>query len=186
MDTTIEGTNAIVPNAIGMGAQEAEAAIRAAVLNPIFNGSQVNSKVKSQEPLGGTVVEKNSDVTLTMVEMVAVPDVFGKKAQEAEAAIRAAGLIPIFDGSVKSQEPPASTVVEKNSEVTLHMRGDLTIVPRVVGERFEDARRKIQDAELRESHTGPILPPNIVKRQDPERDAVVLKNSRVHLTMGLP
>jgi cellulose 1,4-beta-cellobiosidase len=132
----VKGTTPVtVPNEIGRTAlSTAKAAITAADLTPVAagaSGAGNHGTVTSQSPTAGTVVTAGTRVTLTYrldSGYVTVPNEVGRTClSTAEAAITAAGLVPVAagdsgvgnKGSVTSQSPAAGSVAAARSSVTL-------------------------------------------------------------------
>jgi hypothetical protein len=123
---------------VGKSQAEAEADIQAAG----FTVGQVTEQcsddvpagnVISQNPTGGTEAEVGSAVDLVVAsgpcppDQVPVPDVVGETEEDAENFITQAGLVPdkSFEvtgdpkGRVVSQDPPANTLVDEGSTVSV-------------------------------------------------------------------
>jgi hypothetical protein len=132
----VKGTTAItVPNEVGRtDLNTAEAAITAAGLVPVAAGASGQGNhgtVTSQSPAAGSVVTAGTSVTLTYTldsGYVTVPNEVGRTdLNTAEAALTAAGLVPVAagdsgvgnKGSVTSESPAAGSVVATGSKVTL-------------------------------------------------------------------
>ncbi len=91
-------------------------------------------KVIRTNPAAGTKVDEGSTVTIVVSsgpELISVPNVKGKTADQARAEIEAAGLVyregspvpsnPSDDGKVVAQSPGAGTKVEKGSTVVVQL-----------------------------------------------------------------
>jgi beta-lactam-binding protein with PASTA domain len=127
-------TTVDVPNVVGKSQADAEAAIRSAGLvpNAVLN---VNPKVPKdivagQSPTAGSTTSKGAVigilVSLGPDTSVTVPNVVGKTAEDADAAIKAAGLVPqhagqpdaeVPEGTVVSQGPPGGAKAEAGTTV---------------------------------------------------------------------
>jgi hypothetical protein len=123
-----EPPKVIVPNVLGADSIVAGQAVQAAGLRARFNGSQVNTVVKSQSPQPGSIVERDSIVELTMIVPATVPEVHGLDGRMAKREIQAAGLrAKVVEGSVglnmevKRQSPQGGSIVERDSTVDLWM-----------------------------------------------------------------
>ena len=137
--TTTGGGTVTVPDEVGRtDLATAEAAIKAAGLVPLAAGDSAignKGKVTAQNPAAGSTVSKGSSVTLTYTaggagagSDVTVPDEVGRTdLATAEAAIKAAGLVPKAAGDsaagnkghVSGQDPAGGTKAAKGSTVTL-------------------------------------------------------------------
>ncbi|MBW3615041.1 MAG: Stk1 family PASTA domain-containing Ser/Thr kinase [Actinobacteria bacterium] len=91
-------------------------------------------KVIRTDPAAGTKVDEGSTVTIVVSsgpELISVPNVRGKTADQARAEIEAAGLVyregspvasnPSDDGKVVAQSPAAGTKVEKGTTVVVQL-----------------------------------------------------------------
>jgi serine/threonine-protein kinase len=134
-----------VPSVVGQNVDDARSALMAAGLVVSTTKQQTTDQpegtVLSQDPSGGTSVEKGSTVTLAVAvapPKVAVPDVLGRTQADAEARIRSAGLVPTAItvnpptagctaadfGNVVVQDPPGDSQVEKASRVKISICTD--------------------------------------------------------------
>jgi hypothetical protein len=156
-------------------------------------------------PSGTYALIKGGASTGTGSESVTVPDEIGRTDLDtAEAAIKAAGLVPLpagdspkgNKGKVTAQNPAAGSTVSKGSSVTLTYTvsaatappktsaGDVT-VPNVVGRTdLATAEALIKKAGLTAKAAGDSPKGNKgrVTSQDPEAGAKVAKGSTVTLT----
>jgi eukaryotic-like serine/threonine-protein kinase len=126
-----------MPNVIGQTPSEAEAALKKQGISmivvsntPVTDAGEVG-KVVSQDPAGGSLISKDTKVTLEVGEeskTVAVPDVVGLVQAEAETTIENAGLkvtvqekedATVPAGQVLSQDPASGKQVDKGSTVTI-------------------------------------------------------------------
>ncbi|MBT8081310.1 MAG: PASTA domain-containing protein [Gammaproteobacteria bacterium] len=126
-----------VPDVTGTDQADAEAEIRAAELVVGSVSTRTSDTVPAgevirQSPAGGTSVARGSAVNLIVSEgpaPVSVPSVSGTTRADAEAAIRAAGLVlgeerlensaTVSEGTVISQSPSGGTSVAPGSTVVL-------------------------------------------------------------------
>lgn len=126
-----------MPNVIGQTPSEAESALKKQGVSlivvsntPVTDSSQVG-KVVSQDPAGGSLISKDTKVTLEVGEeakTVAVPNVVGMEEDAAKGQIEGAGLkmkveekedATVPEGQVLSQNPAAGQQVDKGSTVTI-------------------------------------------------------------------
>jgi serine/threonine-protein kinase len=124
----------VVPNVVGKSQAEAEAALRNVGLipNAVLNVNSTVPKgvVAGQSPTGGAKTVAGAVigilVSLGPDTSVTVPNVVGKTAEEADAAIKAAGLVPqgssqpdaeVPKGTVISQGPASGAKAEAGSTV---------------------------------------------------------------------
>jgi beta-lactam-binding protein with PASTA domain len=126
-----------VPNLINLTKSQAQAALQAKNLNGNFTGPQFgfgSTKVTSQNPVAGTLVNLGSTVNATYVFTggfqllkVKVPNVIGKTKMQAKALIEAKGLTAKFVGPaigiglpwVATQNPLPLTEVLLGTQVTM-------------------------------------------------------------------
>jgi hypothetical protein len=122
-----------VPNVIGMTRDNASATLAQAGFDTEARPSGAGDwLVDDQAPTGEELANCGSTVAIDLeAPTVVVPDVVGYSRNKAEAALRAAGLLPsVADGEgiaadlgvVASQDPAAGTRVPGGSTVTLRLR----------------------------------------------------------------
>jgi eukaryotic-like serine/threonine-protein kinase len=155
--------------------------------------------VFDQEPSKGNKIDKGNFVTIfvsTGAPKVGVPDVRGKTATDAAAAIASAGLKPdVHDvystkdvGTVVAQSPRPGVKVVKGSRVRINISKGLApvVVPPVVHHPYEEASSELRargfrvervDVDSNESE-GTVL------RQDPVGNTQATKGSTVTLTVS--
>jgi beta-lactam-binding protein with PASTA domain len=119
-----------VPSVTGQPVADAVAALKTAGFTSstteVFSETATKGTVVAQEPAEGSA-PRGSNVALQVSkgpELITVPDLGGKPRDEAEAALRALGLVPKVvaipgPGTVRSTRPGAGSQVRKGSEVTL-------------------------------------------------------------------
>jgi beta-lactam-binding protein with PASTA domain len=151
-----------VPAVVGHREQAAEAEVRDAGFEPETRrdeSAKPRGFVISQNPEAGTELEEGKTVILIVSAgpgTEAVPDVVGKRRDEAVAAVQAAGfdakVTEVFadkpDGIVVETDPAAGTSAEKGSVVELKVsKGGKTVtVPDVVGTTSSEATKTLQDS----------------------------------------
>ncbi len=160
----------IVPNIVGKTAADANTAIINANLvvgtvTTAYSKTVAAGKVISQKPAAGKKVAVGSSVnyveSLGKSTTVTVPNLVGKTADDAYAAIINANLVvgtmttaysdTVAAGNVISQNPAAGTVVATGSAVSyVESLGKSTTVtvPNLVGKTADDAYAAIVDANL--------------------------------------
>ncbi len=147
---TASGT-VTVPDVVGRPVAVARATLEAEGLRVrverVANDLQPEGTVVRQRPEGGTVVDRGSEVTLTVsagVGTVAVPDVVDQTFEDAVATLEAAGLEAerrdepserVEAGRVIRTRPPAGRRVERGSVVVVFVSSgaELVTVPDVTG-----------------------------------------------------
>jgi serine/threonine-protein kinase len=191
-----------VPDVRGLTETAAKAALTKADLKPGAVTREFSEKVAkdrviraSQQP--DAKVPHGTTVTLVVSDgppPVDVPNLVGRGVIEARAVLRAAGLDPNvtleFSDTVTKDtviaQTPANGRVPKGSTVTLRVsKGpELIRVPEVRGERFEDAKRKLEALGLvvKDSHVRNGRG-EIVLDQNPAPGEMVRRGTEVTLVM---
>ena len=169
--------------------------------NNIESDDTPRGEVAGQNPRAGTLVDEGSTVTINVSAgpgQVSVPTVAGQPQEEAESALREAGLDVTVEevfsdtvdkGTVVETSPAAGTLVERGTSVMVRVSkgAERVEVPDVTGETEDDARSAIQGAGLRvgkvseeesEEESGTVL------GQSPAAGKRVAKNSAVDLTVA--
>lgn len=166
-----------VPNVLGKTKVQAQALVQAKGLTPKLVGPNFGigaTKVTQQFPAPGTMVFKNTQVTIKYTftgaigVKVAVPNVLGKTKAQAQALIQAKGLSAKMVGpnfglggtKVTSQVPAPGTLVLKGSQVTATytFTGAIAVkvtVPNVVGKTKAQAQALIEAKGLKIKLVGP-------------------------------
>jgi beta-lactam-binding protein with PASTA domain/tRNA A-37 threonylcarbamoyl transferase component Bud32 len=169
--------------------------------NNIESDDTPRGEVAGQNPRAGTLADEGSTVTINVSAgpgQVSVPTVAGQSQEEAEAALREAGLDVTVEevfsdtvdkGQVVDTAPAAGTLVERGTAVTMRVSkgAERVEVPDVTGETEDDARSALQGAGLR---AGKVTEeeseeePGTVLGQSPAAGKRVAKNSAVDLTVA--
>ncbi|MBT3162598.1 Stk1 family PASTA domain-containing Ser/Thr kinase [Streptomyces sp. Vc74B-19] len=159
--------------------------------------------VTKQDPALGEEVEKGTTVTLTVAkaeDKATVPDVVTKSCDEAKAQMTANDLVgtcveeetddPNLVGKVIRTSLQANTQVSKGTEVQIFIgkakAAEKVAVPKVNGQRLEDAQRMLSEAGLSVAGVqGPNDPNARVITSNPPQDSPVDKGTGVTLfTIG--
>jgi serine/threonine-protein kinase len=120
---------------VGKSQADAETALRDAgfVPNAVFNVNPTVAKglVAGQSPAGGSKTAPGAVVGILVSlgpdTSVTVPDVVGKTAEQADAAIKAAGLIP--QGAVQPDaEVPKGTVISQGPQAGVKAQAGSTVL----------------------------------------------------------
>ncbi|MGW2374427.1 MULTISPECIES: Stk1 family PASTA domain-containing Ser/Thr kinase [Kitasatospora] len=124
-----------------------------------FSESVPAGQVISTDPGVGARTRKSDSVTITVSKgpkRIAVPDVTGKSADDAAAALAGAQLTrggvtqtyndTVPDGSVISSSPAAGQMLPENAAVALVVSKGMVPVPDVSGMSRDDAQRALQAA----------------------------------------
>jgi beta-lactam-binding protein with PASTA domain len=208
-----------VPNVVGQKTAAAVAKLKAAGL-----GAQVTSvpakaaagTVLAENPQAGTRVGKGSTVALRVSKgQATVPDVRGQNATSAQAALRAAGLVPaVFQvpsaepkGTVTGQNPLPDKKVARGSKVRINVSAGASAgatttqsttttpttgthqvqVPNVVGLQQNVAQRRLNRTGLavRVQYIASSKPSGQVVDQSPVAGTSVKKGSRAQISVSL-
>ncbi|MBO5671462.1 MAG: Stk1 family PASTA domain-containing Ser/Thr kinase, partial [Clostridia bacterium] len=121
-------------------------------------------EVLNQSPAGGMSVKKGKVVKLTVngeLEQVVVEDLTGASQTEAYNRLQALDLVPEIQavpdeetavGYVIKTDPPANSSVSAGTRVIIYVSSgpaeEFVEVPDVIGDLFEDAKRKLIEAEF--------------------------------------
>jgi serine/threonine-protein kinase len=163
------------------------------------NGVPVG-QVASQDPGGGTKINKTSTVTLfvsTGLPEVTVPGVVGQDLTSAVAALAQAGLNPkirrIYSGqqqdTVTGQNPASGDKVKKGSTVTINVsRGAKPItIPDVTGQPYQNAESALRGLGFSVSRVdvqSDQQPQGVVISMDPPQGTAASKGSQITLTVS--
>ncbi|ADG96859.1 serine/threonine protein kinase with PASTA sensor(s) [Segniliparus rotundus DSM 44985] len=199
---------AMVPNVAGMSEQQATDALRTSgVRYKIDHQESVETKQGNAigtTPQGGSAVDKNAEVTLTISSgpgQTVVPDLRNVPYGEAITRLSAAGLVedpnrppPEFSDEIDkdrviSTQPAANKTALKGTKVQLILsKGpENTQIPNVVGQQSDAATKAITDAGLappafvEQSSTEPY---GKVLSQDPQPGSDAKRKSVVTLTIS--
>ena len=209
---SVSGRDIVVPEVIGMTADEATAALRkqALVLEPVAERHDAHIEaghILAQEPAPGSTIkaERKVKVVLSLGEEGAViPELRGSAARGAQIALqqqgyRLAGQVYAYsrkedENLVIAQDPPAGGAGVKEGRVSLLVsRGKPPVVyvmPDLTGRSEAEARRFLERAGLR---PGPARhqadapgSPGTVVAQRPEAGYPVRAGDLVSLTLAGP
>ena len=192
-----------VPLVEGMRRLLAEGRIRDAGLRPVSKGDFSDDVpvgiVISQTPNAGDRIDRGNRVILVHSlgrRAVEVPDVRGRTATDAVAALADAGLkanvVEINsdkeENTVTAQDPPPGRKVPTGETVRINVsKGPRPVqVPSVVGQSYEDAAAALQAQgfAVRRRDVDSNEAGGIVVAQDPAPGASVPKNSAVTLSVS--
>ena len=197
-----------VPNVTGMDRTQAERAVRAADLTLAEGGRRPSGDppetVLAQDPRAGAQATRGSAVTVILSVRreepppVAVPQVLGRSAAEAESILRGTDLAMVVGERRPSQERPDTVLEQSPAPGTQVRRGtSVTVivsapsptvsVPDVRGRSRAEAARVLRGAELayvegdRRPSTGR---PDIVLDQEPRPGAQATRGSAVTVILS--
>jgi beta-lactam-binding protein with PASTA domain len=152
--------------------------------------------VFAEKPVAGSRVTRGSVVTLSVssTEEVTVPDVVGKQAADAVAALRRQGLSAQTStavsrkppGTVLSQTPSVGAHIARGSVVDLRISRGKVKVPNVVGQSSSNAVAAIRGAGLvpKTVKVPSPRPKGIVVAQAPRAGSRVAPGSAVRLNVS--
>ncbi|MER7847554.1 Stk1 family PASTA domain-containing Ser/Thr kinase [Kitasatospora sp. NPDC096077] len=158
-----EGLYGSVPSVLGKDRSEAQRILDREGMHgryvETFSESVPTGQVISTDPGVGARTRKSDSVTVTLSKgpkRVAVPDVTGKSADDAAAALAGAqltrgGVTQTYDdtvpeGSVISSSPAAGQLLQENAAVALVVSKGMVPVPDVTGMNRDDAQKALQAA----------------------------------------
>jgi len=193
-----------MPNVVGAPFEEAKAILTEKGLAVSKEERQTHEKppgiVIDQRPKPGTEVERGQrvDLILAVKTVTKMPNVVGKRIEEAEGALLKAGLAisevkeiktnERSPGIVLNQTPKAGMEVEPGQKVRLEVavRSGIS-VPNVVGEPFDKAKAILEAKGLEvlkiEKETDE-KPPGTVVEQNPRQGKEVEKGQRIELVIA--
>ena len=200
------GGSVTVPSVAGQSEAAANATLRHAGLIPVpaltASSSVPSGVVIGETPPAGSVVDKGTRVTISVSTgpgSSALPNVAGLTAAQATAKLKAAGFKPttetqpsatVVNGRVISTDPPAGTVAQAGSAVTVLVSGGpaQTSVPDVVGQSRAAAEATLTNAKLTvgaitqktttEQSSGTVL------EQSPTAGSSLPNGGKVNLTVA--
>ena len=198
-----------VPQLVGKPFSQALQEAQAGGLDLVIVGEAYSPQypvtyIVTEKPDAGTATEKGTKVEVTVSlgkEMVAVPQVVGDTAPNAEGKLETAGLpwkiseqwndqVPA--GVVTAQNPVAGSQIAKSSEVVLTIsKGKEQIaVPNLVGMPEAVAQDAIVQAGLTKTWVNyqdfTSVPPGDVISQDPKAGTLVDKGATVYIAVRRP
>jgi serine/threonine-protein kinase len=197
----------VVPDLKGKSMSEAQKAADDAGLKLVVSKEVNNESVKpghviSQDPAAGEKLKKGSTIKVIIsrgVDMISVPNLVGKTADEAADLLRKAGLIlgktdeqfsdSVANNTIISQSPKSGGKVEKGSTVDIVVsRGSETVqVPDVVNNTKGEAQSILENAGFKvdtfEDYSDSIAADHVV-RQSPESGQKAKKGSTVTITIS--
>lgn len=193
-------TEVTVPRVVGdTAAQARDRVLEAglAVKTETVTSSEANKgKVVSQDPRGGTQVEKDTEVRLRVgggPETVKVPDLEGLDRAEAESKLQDVGLVPDVEevdssapeDTVVRFSPAAGDTVSKESTVKLEVsKGNLKKVSNYVGMHIDSALAQLEDdgfvEDIRERESATEAEGTVLD-QNPKEGKEVAEGTRIIL-----
>ena len=205
--TNIAVNNVIVPDITNLKISEAEQVLSNAGLLFEITDSQFSDTVPldhviSQNPVAQTSVKSGSVVEAVVSngsQNILVPDLTGKKIDEANAILKNLGLYisSISEtensadvGSIISQDPQANTSLPLGGGIKVTVSiGTFVTVPNLIGMNLNDAKSSIQSAgivlyKVITIDGAPNIPSGIVLYQYPMPNAKVNQGSQILLKVS--
>ncbi len=195
-----------VPSVAGQSEAAASLTLRDAGLIPVpaltANTSVASGVVIDQTPPAGSVVAKGTRVTIAISTgpgSSPLPNVVGLTASQATAKLKAAAFKPtsetqpsatVASGHVISTDPPAGTVAQAGSSVTVLVSGGpaQTSVPDVLGQSRAAAEASLTNAKLAAGtitqQTSAEQSPGTVIEQSPPAGSSLPAGGKVNLTVA--
>ncbi|MFK3671777.1 transglycosylase domain-containing protein [Leifsonia aquatica] len=130
-DKLVRGVQVTIPDLAGKSPDEAKNVLKGLGLESADGGPQdsvqPNGTVSATDPAAGSPVGKGTVVTIftSNGSLVAVPNVVGQKASDAQKALTGAGFSVKISGSgggdaiVQTQDPAANTAAKQGTQITL-------------------------------------------------------------------
>jgi beta-lactam-binding protein with PASTA domain len=199
----------LIPSVVGLTEERASQLLTASELVPVVVPAASDpadaGKVLSQDPAGGSVVARRSNVTITVGREVMgplmeaeVPELSGLAESEARARLDGLGLVaavgytlaPDVAGRVVSQDPAPGTRLLRGRPVSLRV-GVATLVPArvpdVVGLEAAEASRRVAEAGFAvETGTAVSLSGSAgrVVSQEPAGGGDAIRGTTVRIVVG--
>jgi beta-lactam-binding protein with PASTA domain len=198
------------PNLVGLTRAQAESSLTTFSLKPSVTedySSQVPvGVVFLQAPAAGAPINPGDTVEMVVSKgaapaKVQVPKINGKKQSDAEAALKAVGLVPapsqaysdtVAKDIVADQNPVAGASMSPGSKVTfvvsLGQGAQSIAIPNVVGKSQADAEAAIKGAGLVPNavlNVNPTVPKGIVAGQSPTAGAKTAPGAVVGILVSL-
>ncbi len=207
--TTCGSNKVTVPSVVGMPKSQANTTLVAAgfevTVKEENSETVATGNVISQDPKGKTNADKGSTVTITVSKGPAeapkatVPNLSNMTAQQAEAAIVAAGFVAkagtaeysetIETDKVVKQDPAANSSVAKGSTVTyvLSKGKEALAIPNVTGMSQSNATNTLKNAgfevSVTDEYSDSVASGNVVW-QDPGSSSTAAKGSTVTICVS--
>ena len=205
------GTSAVVPPVVGLTQEQAEFQSRHAHLLFSVQSERYDLKapkgtVVSQTPSAGMPTRRGITLSVVIskgIERIDTPALVGRRLDEAQIGLRQSGLRLASTAFLRSgevpqtvvaQDPPAGTVVPRDSDVSILVSAgppDYTFVtPDLVGGPAQDAQNGlsvygIRAATLR-TKRDPAAPAGIVLAQAPLPGMPLGRSDMIQLTVSEP
>lgn len=174
-----------VPNVLGLNVNEARRRVEAAGL--VLGTPRRTGRVIDQQPGAGTLVSRESTVTVTLDAGVTVPNLLGLTVEQARQAVEQAGLVldsPDAAGRIIGQRPRAGRSVARGRVVAVTVEPiPVLIVPDVVGMTVQQARTTLERAGLQLD--APDIDGRVIG-QRPRAGSSAVPGTTVAVTIAVP
>jgi len=203
IEDQLESELVAVPNLVGLEEFLAVNRLRERDLEPDVNRVRdeevPKGRVISQDPEPGNRVARDNRVVLRVSlgpPTTTVPDVRGRRATDAVAILKDAGLeanvvnVPSREpeGTIVAQAPPPDRTVRRGTEVRINASSgpQLVSLPPVIGEQYDEAAATLQQAGFAVARTDvdDDAPRGTVVGQNPQGNTSQPRGSRITLSVS--
>jgi eukaryotic-like serine/threonine-protein kinase len=203
IEDQLESELVAVPNLVGLEEFLAVNRLRERDLEPdvqrVRDEEVPKGRVISQDPEPGNRVARDNRVVLRVSlgpPTTRVPDVRGRRATDAVAILKDAGLeanvqpVPSREpeGTIVAQHPAPDRTVRRGTEVRINASSgpQLVSVPPVIGEQYDEAAATLQDAGFAVARTDvdDDAPRGTVVGQNPQGNTSQPRGSRITLSVS--
>jgi serine/threonine-protein kinase len=202
--TAAPQTYSKVPTLVGLPIESAVDLLRARKLRMVVRAEKPSETVAKgvileQEPLPESELVHDSEVVVVVssgAEEVAVPEIRGKKIEDAKKALEEAG-ISVGEisqtgsgepGTVSQVIPMPGTALEKGATVSLVVVPSTIEVPNLLGKRTAQAKKLIEEAGFKGGKIrwryNEDRPANLVLGQEPKPGATAEIGSEISLVLN--
>lgn len=121
-----------------------------------------------------------------------VPNLYGLTLDEAyntignNLEINVENVLGKLDDKIIDSNPKANSIVKEKSKITLYLSSDITFMPKITDKYYEDIKDDLDDIRNKYQNEVVIieeidnnLPINYVKRQIPEENSILDKNTSI-------
>jgi eukaryotic-like serine/threonine-protein kinase len=203
IEDQLESELVAVPNLVGLEEFLAVNRLRERDLEPdvqrVRDEEVPKGRVISQDPEPGNRVARDNRVVLRVSlgpPTTRVPDVRGRRATDAVAILKDAGLeanvqpVPSREpeGTIVAQHPAPDRTVRRGTEVRINASSgpQLVSVPPVIGDQYDEAAATLQDAGFAVARTDvdDDAPRGTVVGQNPQGNTSQPRGSRITLSVS--
>ncbi|MBH1934714.1 Stk1 family PASTA domain-containing Ser/Thr kinase [Streptomyces sp. AV19] len=199
------GDEVTVPSLRGVTLSEAQKQGENVELKVVDSGKSINcdedpGKVCDQDPKAGSKLKRNGEVRVTLSKgpaKIDVPNVMSLSYDDAKKTLEDAGFTvrrrteeteKAEPNTVIGQSPKVGTKADKGAEITLTVAvaPQTKAVPSVVGQKFEDAKKQLEDNGFKVARTDVDSEEEAGKvvAQNPQGDSKAAPGSQVTLDVS--